>query len=67
MNEELPESDFIYARNQERNRIVDAIRQMQKEQHSNFISGNDLIDIIYNNNKTKPAEPQIWNLEYECW
>jgi hypothetical protein len=33
---------------QERKRIADAIRQMQKSGGSNFISGNELIDVVYN-------------------
>jgi len=62
MDEELPESDFTYARNKERKRIVEAIRQMQKQQHSNFISGNDLIDVIYNAHEKKDTP-----FEYEGW
>lgn len=42
----------------EQERIVNAIRQMQKKHNSNFISGNDLIDIIFE--KTKKDHPFQW-------
>jgi hypothetical protein len=32
----------------ERKRIAEAIRQMQKAGSSNFVSGNELINIVYN-------------------
>ena len=37
----------IDAIDKERKRIADAIRQMQKTGSSNFVSGNELIDIVY--------------------
>lgn len=45
----------------EQERIVKAIRQMQKKHNSNFISGNDLIDIIFEKNK------ETVKFEYEGW
>ena len=46
----------------ERKLIIDMIRFMQHAQHSNFISGNDLIDAIYNAHEKKDAP-----FEYEGW
>jgi hypothetical protein len=31
----------------DRNRIAEAIRQMQKANASNFVSGNQLLDVVY--------------------
>jgi hypothetical protein len=38
----------VDAIDKERKRIADAIRQMQKSGGSNFVSGNELIDVVYN-------------------
>jgi hypothetical protein len=38
----------VNAIEKDRKRIADAIRQMQKANASNFISGNEVIDIVYN-------------------
>jgi hypothetical protein len=38
----------VDAIDKDRKRIADAIRQMQKSGGSNFISGNELIDVVYN-------------------
>lgn len=35
----------------DRKRIVEAIRQMQKASSSNFIGGNELIDIVFDQQK----------------
>jgi hypothetical protein len=40
--------DAIESIDLERKRIADAIRQMQKSGGSNFISGNELIGVVYN-------------------
>jgi hypothetical protein len=40
--------DAIESIDLERKRIAEAIRQMQKAGSSNFIGGNELIDIVYN-------------------
>jgi hypothetical protein len=40
--------DAIESIDLERKRIAEAIRQMQKANASNFVSGNELIDVVYN-------------------
>jgi hypothetical protein len=41
----------VSAIEKDRNRIAEAIRQMQKANASNFVSGNQLLDVVYNQQK----------------